>query len=853
MRSRPAQAQSAMASMRLERRHAQGTEAEQALALYRAIFVKSTEAVAIVAPDGTYLEQNAAHAELLGYSDDELRGQTPAIHLGEEQFARIVDDLAATGISRRECVSRGKSGRERVIELSSFAVCDADGEPVCYVGIKRDVTEQRHAAAELEQKFRELQAVYRMTDTVTRAGAIEEIYEAALDELQRTVHANRASILLFDEDGVMRFKAWRGLSEEYRRAVEGHSPWSPSDPDPQPVLVPDVDADPHLTSLLPVLHAEGIRAVGFIPLVSAERLHGKFMIYFDAPHVVDEAQLRLAQSIAGHIAFAITRKRADAELRESEERYRRLVEHSPAAVIVHSGGLVVFVNPEALRLLGATQASDIVGRPILDFVHSDYRELVTDRVRQVAAGAGAMPLIEERFVRLDGSPIDVEAATIAFSFQGRPAVQIVASDVTERRRVEHGQRLLVEAGALLNSSLDYQETLRSITKLAVPAVADWCLVDLTDEQGGFTRIAASSASPADAELERRLLRYYAPLPNAEHDVSRTAQLGKPELMTTVDDAFIVGTARDAEHLETTRAMNVRSYISAPLITRERTIGVITLGLGPSGRRYTNADLPLVEELARRVALAVDNARLYREAQEANRAKSQFLTTMSHELRTPLNAIGGYAELIELGLRGPVTPEQLEDLGRIQRSQKHLLALINDLLNFARIERGHVELNLEDVSVEEELASVQPLIEPQIAVKGLRYSRCSGDPEVRCRADRDRMRQVLLNLLSNAVKFTPAAGEITLGWQTVGDVIQIQVRDTGPGIPARKLEVIFEPFVQLTNTLTRITEGTGLGLAISRELARAMGGDVSVVSQLGKGSMFTFTLPRAADQTEASDV
>src|SRR3954469_12275847 len=427
MQPRHAAAPAAPGSTRLERRGAQGSAAELALALYRAIFVKSTEAIAIIDPDGSYLEQNAAHAELLGYSDDELRDATPAIHLGDEQFALIAEEIAATGTARRECQSRAKDGRELIIELSAFAVNDASGEPVCYVGIKRDVTEQRHAAAELRQKFDELQAVHRMTDAVTHAAALEEIYDVALDELQHTVHASRASILLYDNDGVMRFKAWRGLSDEYRRAVEGHSPWAPDDPDPQPVLIADVQADPHLTSLLPVLAAEGIRAVGFIPLVAAGRLHGKFMIYFDAPHVVDAAQLRLAQSIAGHIAFAITRKRADAELRESEERYRRLVEHSPAAVIVHSGGLVVFVNPEALRLLGATQASDIVGRPILDFVHSDYRELVTDRVRQVAAGAGAMPLIEERFVRLDGSPIDVEAATIAFSFQGRPAVQIVAS------------------------------------------------------------------------------------------------------------------------------------------------------------------------------------------------------------------------------------------------------------------------------------------------------------------------------------------------------------------------------------------------------------------------------------------
>ncbi|HKN65621.1 MAG TPA: PAS domain S-box protein [Gemmatimonadaceae bacterium] len=828
---------------RLERRRAPGSAAEQALALYRAIFVKSTEAIAIIDADGSYLEQNAAHAELLGYSDDELRDQTPAIHLGDEQFAAIAADLAATGVSRRECRSRAKNGRERIIELSSFAVNDASGEPLCYVGIKRDVTEQRHAAAELRQKFDELQAVHRMTDAVTHAAALEEIYGVALDELQHTVHAHRASILLYDDDGIMRFKAWRGLSDEYRRAVEGHSPWSRDDPDPQPVLVPDVEADPHLTSLLPVLAAEGIRAVGFIPLVADGQLHGKFMIYFDAPHVVPPAQLRLAQSIAGHIAFAIARRRSDTALRESEERYRRLVQHSPAAVLVHSGGNIVFVNSAALYLLGATDPAEVLGRRYLDFVHPAYHGIVVERVRTIASGR-AVPRIEEKFVKLDGTPIDVEVATIEFNFQGKPAVQVVASDITERRRREQEQKLLAEAGDLLSSSLDYQETLRSITRLAVPAIADWCLVDLTDEQGGFTRIAASSADPADAELSRRLLRHYAPRSDATVDVSAAARNARAELVTEVDDSILTAVARDAEHLEMARAMGLRSYVSVPLVARGRTLGVVTLGLGKSARHFTPADLPLAEELARRSALAVDNARLFREAHEANRAKTQFLTTMSHELRTPLNAIGGYAELIEMGLRGPVTPEQLEDLGRIQRSQRHLLGLINDLLNFARIERGHVELKVEEVSVEEELAAVQPLIEPLVTAKEIRYSQHRGDASIRCRADRDRMRQVLLNLLSNAVKFTASGGEIALGWETRDGVVDIHVRDTGTGIPTHKLNIIFEPFVQLTNSLTRVTEGTGLGLAISRELARAMNGDVTVVSAVGKGSTFTFTLPRA---------
>jgi signal transduction histidine kinase len=293
-----------------------------------------------------------------------------------------------------------------------------------------------------------------------------------------------------------------------------------------------------------------------------------------------------------------------------------------------------------------------------------------------------------------------------------------------------------------------------------------------------------------------------------------------------------------------RAMQITSYISMPLITRERTIGALTFATSTSGRRYSSKDLFLAEELARRAALAVDNARLYREAQEANRAKSQFLATMSHELRTPLNAIGGYAELLQMGLRGPLSAEQQEDLNRIQRSQRHLLGLINDLLSFAKIESGHLELHMERVLVEDALSSVEALIQPQVQAKPLRYDRRPGNPSVLCTADLDKLHQVLANLLSNAVKFTPAGGTVSVAWDASEKAVNIHVTDTGPGIPSNKLEVIFEPFVQLGGHLTRVAEGTGLGLAISRELARAMGGDVTVISTLGAGASFTLTLPRA---------
>ena len=241
-----------------------------------------------------------------------------------------------------------------------------------------------------------------------------------------------------------------------------------------------------------------------------------------------------------------------------------------------------------------------------------------------------------------------------------------------------------------------------------------------------------------------------------------------------------------------------------------------------------------------------------EAEAASRAKSEFLAMMSHELRTPLNAIGGYAELIELGIHGPVTPEQRTALDRIQRSQRALLSVINEVLNYARLETGAVAYDVTDVPVAEAVGAAEVLVAPQLRAKGLGYAWAGCDPGLAVRADRDKLQQVLLNLLSNAIKFTnarpglPGRLEVTCGADpAAAGRVALRVRDTGVGIPADKLEAVFEPFVQVDQGLTRTQHGTGLGLAISRDLARGMGGDLTVESAPGVGSTFTLTLPRAA--------
>jgi PAS domain S-box-containing protein len=254
------------------------------------------------------------------------------------------------------------------------------------------------------------------------------------------------------------------------------------------------------------------------------------------------------------------------------------------------------------------------------------------------------------------------------------------------------------------------------------------------------------------------------------------------------------------------------------------------------------ELEVANEALRQSAESSNTAR--EAAESANKTKADFLAAMSHELRTPLNAISGYAQLMEMELHGPITEQQRTSLARIRRSHTVLARLVEDVLSFARIDAGHVDYNLTDVPVEALLDGVEALVSPQLELKGLAYSYCHIDPAITVLADRDKVEQIMLNLLSNAIKFTDEGSVVVECDFTTSDV-KVRVRDTGRGIPADKLQSIFEPFVQVESGLKRGAGGTGLGLAISRELARGMSGDIVAESVAGEGALFTLILPRSA--------
>lgn len=416
----------------------------------------------------------------------------------------------------------------------------------------------------------------------------------------------------------------------------------------------------------------------------------------------------------------------------------------------------------------------------------------------------------------------------------------------EAEAAERRSRFLAEASRALSASLDHEVTLASLAELAVPDIADYCIIHVQGEDGVIRQVAGAHANPEKEPLLRELARLLTPAPDDPAGVvARVLRRREPELLVEVPRDWAAEISSDPEVRRIDRELDPRSAMVVPLLSHGEVFGAITLVRSASGRRYAQEDLELAEELARRAALAVENARLYEAALAASKAKSDFLAVMSHELKTPLTTIVACTDLLEAGIAGPLTQDQKEQLGHVLASALHLLQLIDEILSFSRMEAGREKVRIEAVDLDTLVNDAAALIQPVAQDRGLRF-RVEGLPEPRLvQTDPAKVRQVLLNLLSNAVKFTES-GEVVLTVGVEWPWVVFRVRDTGIGIPPEHQERIFEAFWQVEQSATRRVGGTGLGLSVTRRLCRMLGGDVSVESVPGQGSTFTVRLPLDGD-------
>jgi PAS domain S-box-containing protein len=523
------------------------------------------------------------------------------------------------------------------------------------------------------------------------------------------------------------------------------------------------------------------------------------------------------------------------ELRETLLIFESVIRESPLAIDVFDReGNTMIWNPAAERLLGWSAEETLGGPP--RHIPEETRRVV-EIVNAATFEGDSFTGIETMMRRKDGQLIDVTLSTAPF-YDSKGEIQGVMSvlvDISDRKRAENMLRFFSRVGVELTRHLEVMPIIENLAALTVPILGDFVAIDLLDEGGTLHRMATRHVDPEKAAVAEGLRRYTP----AEYQASgqpERLRLNQPEILSEVSDTWIVRRAQNTEHLRLLRRLSPYSIMIVPLYVRDRTLGSVTLALTRPGRRYGLRDLDLAQELARRAATAIENARLYEEARHAVWARDEVLAIVSHDLRNPINTISMTAELLREMMPTDEGKRLTEIIGRSTEQMEHL---IRDLLDVARIEAGALTIEPTDQDPAEIVRDAVELQQPLAERNAIQLTAETGPQLPTISADRERLLQVFQNLIDNALKFTPDSGTITVRAEPAPGEVRFAVSDNGSGIDPEELPHLFDRFWQAGKP-TRT--GAGLGLAIVRGIVEAHGGRIQAESAPGAGTTITFTIP-----------
>lgn len=536
---------------------------------------------------------------------------------------------------------------------------------------------------------------------------------------------------------------------------------------------------------------------------------------------------------------------------EVERRLAAIVASSDDAIVSKDlNGIVQSWNDAAERIFGFT-AAEMIGTSIRRIIPDDRQSEEDTVLEAIRAGRRIEHFETERKTRSGKLiPISLTVSPVLDASGKVIGASKIARDISDRKRAEEQaarllqrETFLAEVTLTLSRSLDYDQTLRTLAAAATPTLADYCAVDVVEENGELKRLAVVHVDPAKVQFAEEVRAKFEEA-DASTGAKAAARTGVSSFIPVITDDMLVAAAKeDAERLGMLRALRLVSYMAIPMVAHERSVGVLTLANAESERHFTKDDLRLAEDVASRAALAIENAHSYRQLQDANRLKDEFLATLSHELRTPLNAVLGYARMLQSGaVPAEKVPQALEV---IDRNAGALAQMVEDVLDVSRIILGKARLHIQPTDVAEVVEEAIETVRPAADAKGLYLDYAIPSQISDVSADPPRLQQVVWNLLSNAVKFTPPGGRIDVRVTDENEHVRIVVRDTGVGFPQTFRPHLFERFRQAESGPTRLHGGLGLGLAIARHIVEMHGGTIDAESSgTGKGATFTVKLPAA---------